>query len=58
MLYFFIFFPKYAGLCISSYIADDDDVDYVAAGQLDEIYQVCFLYSALCNEMFLFAAHN
>jgi midasin len=27
------------GLCISSYIADEDDVDYVAAVQLDEIYQ-------------------
>ncbi|KFK27090.1 hypothetical protein AALP_AA8G332700 [Arabis alpina] len=27
------------GLCISSYIADKDDEDYVAAVQLDEIYQ-------------------
>ncbi|EOA33965.1 hypothetical protein CARUB_v10021460mg [Capsella rubella] len=27
------------GLCISSYIADEDNVDYVAAVQLDEIYQ-------------------
>ncbi|KAL1208785.1 Midasin [Cardamine amara subsp. amara] len=27
------------GLCISSYIADEDDIDYVAPVQLDEIYK-------------------
>ncbi|KAF2546368.1 hypothetical protein F2Q70_00022407 [Brassica cretica] len=41
-----------AGLCISSYIADKDDA---AALQLDEIYQVCFLYSTVCNQMSLSA---
>ncbi|CAN7046685.1 unnamed protein product, partial [Brassica oleracea var. botrytis] len=40
------------GLCISSYIADKDDA---AALQLDEIYQVCFLYSTVCNQMSLSA---